>query len=273
MGVSAWHCEHLKKLLGLPERMMFRTRNGIDVDRFAAERCVDGSCPDKPGPRDPHKAIWSSSPDRGLAVLLDLWPQIREQVPDATLDVYYGFDNADKVVAMTKDLNLSYVMARCRRGLAELPGVHHHGRVDQKTLARAMLGAGVLAYCTPWWETSCITCLEATAAGMRIVTSDLAALTETVGDRGTLLAGDYLTKEYQEQFVTAVVDAMMNPDDSDRRRSMAHARTHFGWDGVAAEWVAFWDKVLEERDGEELAEYVPDPAWAAMRAQTMGEGR
>ena len=279
MGVSAWHCEHLKKLLGLPERMMFRTRNGIDVDRFLPFQKRDplfvngeenGTAISRIE-RDPHKAIWSSSPDRGLAVLLDLWPRIREQVPDATLDVCYGFGNIDKVLEMTGDLNLAYVASRCRRG-AELPGVTLHGRVDQKTLARLMLGAGVLAYCTPWRETSCITCMEAQAAGMRIVTSDLAALSETVGDRGTLLPGDYLTPAYQEAFVTAVVDAMLVLGDADRKRSMAYAREHFSWDGVATEWLALFEKLLGERDGDELPEYVPDPEWAAARAQTTGEG-
>ena len=283
MGVSAWHTEHLRKLYSLSQQRAFRTRNGLDLDRFAwadvkasqdEDGRISGTLTMRALPaRDPHKAIWSSSPDRGLAVLLDLWPRIREQVPDATLDVFYGFDNVDKVLEATKDLNLAYVMARIRQQIATLPGVVHHGRVDQRTLARAMLGAGVLAYCTPWWETSCITTMEAQAAGMRIVTTDLAALSETVGDRGTLLAGDYLTPEYQEQFVTAVVDAMLVPGDEDRRRSQAYARQHFSWDGVASDWSAFWEKLFAEREGDELPEYVPDPEWAAMRNATMGESR
>jgi glycosyltransferase involved in cell wall biosynthesis len=248
---------------------MFRSRNGIDLARFDVERCVDGSCPEKIGPRDPHKAIYSSSPDRGLAVLLDLWPRIREQVPDATLDVYYGFQNIEKALALTKDLNLAYVAARMKQQLAELPGVTDHGRVDQQTLARAMMGAGVLAYCTPWLETSCISAMESQAAGMRIVTTGLAALSETVGERGTLIDGPWLDEKYQDAFVTAVVDAMLVKDDSDRRRSMAYARANFGWDGVAEEWVELFGRLLSaEADDGELPPYVPDPEWAAQVAKS-----
>jgi hypothetical protein len=99
---------------------------------------------------------------------------------------------------------------------------------------------------------------------MRIVTSDLAALTETVGDRGVLIdSGGWLSEKYQEEFTTAVVDAMLVKDDSDRQRSMAYAREHFGWGGVVAEWEAFFDKLLDEREGTELGAYEPDPAWAA----------
>ena len=104
---------------------------------------------------------------------------------------------------------------------------------------------------------------------MRIVTSDLAALSETVGDRGVLLGGSWLTKEYQEKFVTAVVDAMLVPGDEDRRRSVSYARANFSWDGVVSDWVDFFDKLLEERFGDELRSYEPDPEWAAMRAKAM----
>lgn len=163
MGVTAWHLEHLRKLYGFTLQRGFRTRNGIDLSRFDAfqDRQLITTSDGEQGysysriPRNPHKAIYSSSPDRGLAVLLDLWPRIREQVPDATLDVFYGFDNIEKTLKITKDLNLGYMAARMKRLLRELPGVTDHGRVDQKTLARAMMGAGVLAYPTAWMETSC----------------------------------------------------------------------------------------------------------------------
>ena len=37
--------------------------------------------------------IYSSSPDRGLELLLSLFPKVKEQVPEAKLDIFYGFEN------------------------------------------------------------------------------------------------------------------------------------------------------------------------------------
>ena len=37
------------------------------------------------------------SPDRGLARLLNIWDNVREAVPDATLDIYYAWDLAKKL--------------------------------------------------------------------------------------------------------------------------------------------------------------------------------
>src|SRR3954452_1742873 len=41
--------------------------------------------------------VYSSSPDRGLDVLLELWPAIRERVPAAELHVYYGWETYDRI--------------------------------------------------------------------------------------------------------------------------------------------------------------------------------
>jgi hypothetical protein len=35
-------------------------------------------------------ALYTSSPDRGLDFLLELWPRVREQVPDAELHCAYA---------------------------------------------------------------------------------------------------------------------------------------------------------------------------------------
>lgn len=234
-GLTDWHCEQLRKLHGLHPAQMFRTRNGLDLARF--EGC---------GSRDPHKAVYSSSPDRGLPALLDMWPKIRARVPDAQLSVLYGFQGIEKMAAETRNEMARYLVESMKRKMRELPGVTYHGRVDQKTLAREMLSAGVMAYPTWWVETSCISMMEAQAAGLRIVTSPLAALKETVGERGVLVEGDWLSDDYQAKFVDAVVDAMLRPEDGDRAKLQAYARQNFSWDGVVEEWLALFEQLLDD---------------------------
>lgn len=135
-------------------------------------------------PKVPHSFIWSSSPDRGLDQLLEWWPSIRNLWPDATLNIYYGWDNVDAMMDSRPWLRpfKQRVLAMSRQ-----PGVTWHGRIGQRELAqRAMqtqfwlypsqlpaeLGSG------PWHETFCITALEMQAAGVIPIYPDRGALPE-----------------------------------------------------------------------------------------------
>jgi hypothetical protein len=80
--------------------------------------------------------------------------------------------------------------------------------------------------------------MEAHAAGLRMVTTPLAALNETVGPRGTMVHGDPLEPGYQSRFVDAVVSSMLRPGESDRDALRRHAAESFGWDSLADEWMA-----------------------------------
>ena len=59
--------------------------------------------------------------------------------------------------------------------------------------------------------------MEAQAAGLRIVTSSIAALNETVGPRGHLIPGDWLSEEYQKAFLDYVVLELTRPEGLDRK--------------------------------------------------------
>lgn len=224
--LSKWHRDNVIACFPFvsPDQVHV-TRNGIDLSRFEKEVV-----------RDPTKAVYSSSPDRGLECLLDVWPEIRSRVPGASLDVFYGFANWEKVASHSPDQKA--LMEKIRTKLSSLSGmgVTNHDRVNQQTLSKHFLESGVWTYPTWFAETSCITAMEAQAAGLRIVTSPIAALNETVSNRGTMIPGDWLSQEYRRLFVDAVVDAMTRPGDDDRRSLRAYAREAFSWDDVARDW-------------------------------------
>jgi FkbM family methyltransferase len=49
--------------------------------------------------RNPKRIVYGSSYDRGLEHLLKMWPDIRKEVPDAELRIFYGWVMFDKVAA------------------------------------------------------------------------------------------------------------------------------------------------------------------------------
>jgi glycosyltransferase involved in cell wall biosynthesis len=173
--LSNWHKGHVLQVYPWlhPDKVEV-TRNGIDPDRFRTAAAK----------RNPHRAIYSSSPDRGLAEAVRAWPAVRAAIPDAELHCYYGFEGWARSIELCGENGLPQcsraALEALKKAVAETPGVVMHGRVNQKQLAEAMLGAGVWFYPTWFSETSCITAMEAQAAGLWCVCPPLAALAETV---------------------------------------------------------------------------------------------
>lgn len=231
-GVTSSEWDHLFNL----------TRNGIDHDRF---KDYDAS--------DPREltVIYSSSPDRGLESLLDMWPAIQKRVPEAKLKIFYGFDVFDEMHKANPAMKAwkSNLLKR----IASLRTVTIEGRVDQDTLAREQLKARVWAYPYPNGnptETSCITAMESMAAGLFCVTTRTGALAETIGDGGILIDGDPKEDFYIQKFIEAVVIGLTNNPVFKHQSSKARLRSdEFSWDDVVDQWdTSFSEKLDELRD-------------------------
>lgn len=241
LALSNWHRSILQRSYPLvdPAKILV-TRNGIDLGRFAGKET-----------RNARRAIYSSSPDRGLEVLLDIWPVVRKSIPDAELHVFYGFDSWEATVAMMGAAGENELkrIRHIKDKLGRTPGVRVRGRVDQAELAREQMRSGVWTYPTGFTETSCITAMEAQAAGCRIVTSPLAALNETVGNRGQMIPG-FGTPGYVDTFAAAVVMAMQEGIDrkmvDDRALLQEHARNAFSLDTLAEEWESLLITTLDD---------------------------
>lgn len=147
LNPSEWARETARRYYPtVPEEKFIVTRNGIDTGLFKGTPVKDGC-----------KAIYSSSPDRGLDKLLDYWPAIRKMRPDAELHVYYGFDTWERMAELRKDriAKLQIEIFRTRLTRMEEQGVVSHGRVGQEELAKAWMGASLWPYPTSFSETSC----------------------------------------------------------------------------------------------------------------------
>lgn len=287
--LSNWHKEYFCSVYPfLDPRRVTVTRNGIDLSLFEqsspAERMqlvVDLATGDPENEipplidndtavkllsaptRNPHRAVYSSSPDRGLQTALELWPLIRKEVPDAELHVFYGFDNLRR--GRPSDVALADKLEATAKATE---GVFLRGRVSPKELAREFLKSGVWFYPTWFSETSCITAMQAQAAGLDIITSPIAALKETVGI-GMLIPGapepiDMATRgfelaepsdEYRRRAVAHVIAAMEQHGDAGRNDG-----SRFSLDTLALEWDTMLNALVANRP---LPPFYCDPAMAA----------
>lgn len=178
---------------------------------------------------------------RGLECLLDMWLKIREQVPDATLDVYYGWESW---VGLEGEDDFYHRMEEKFAKLKD-DGVTVHGRVSHEELAKAMKEIQVWAYPTQFTEIHCITALKAQEAGCYPVTTNVAALDETVQSGDKLATQKIYIDEYQQQkFIKKVVAAL-------KEGKTGTPVPGCDWSDVALEWHTELKGLLDARNKSE----------------------
>ena len=207
--VEQWHTD--KKAYKLPKMAIIG--NGLDTERF--ENLTEE--------RIPHRFLWCSSPDRGLEQVLEMWPLIKEKLPDAELKIFYGWEYFDSMLGIP-----AYrVFKEKIRKLVQQDGTEWCGRIGQEQLAKEMMKADIMLYPPPheFRETYGITFLECQAAGTIVFYRQNGALGETIGNRGIPLANDMS----KEDIVCKIVETIGNKElcgiIRDKGREYAMART------------------------------------------------
>jgi glycosyltransferase involved in cell wall biosynthesis len=246
LALSEWHKQFLISYHNVHPEHILVTRNGINLSRF-----------EKSVPRNRFKTVNSSSPDRSWPVLLDVWPEIKAKVPQAELHLYYGFKNWE-FSAQYQPGHMDLIN-RLKQQIKDLEGqgVVYHDRVTQEKLAEEFLSAGAWIYPTWFSETSCITGMEVQAAGLRPITSSIAALNETIADRGVRIDGDWTTPEYKKKFVDSVVAALQKEDNSDRVALQQYAKEHFSLDILASDWGKMFEQLIDSKKSNPVIPYQP----------------
>ena len=179
--------------------------------------------------------------------MLELWPAIKKEVPDATLDIYYGWNNYDAWHA-GNEIKLKWKddVVKLIDELASL-GVKEHGRIPAHILASKYQEASVWAYPTEWTETYCITAIKAQLGGAVPVTTDVAALAETAKYGEIIRGGDiYSNKKAQKEFVQRVAKVCHNRDKYPVSEMQEWARS-LTWAKVAQDWDKLFKVHLETK--------------------------
>lgn len=181
------------------------------------------------------RAVYTSIPDRGLDVLADAFAVAKIET---RLDVY-----SDMRLYQKEDGALAGLYAR----LNALPRCRHHGALSQAELPAAIRSAAFLAYPGTLPESYCNVAVEALAAGLKVVATDLGALPETTLGFADLLpvpAGvDHagLAALYAPFLERAVGDYRARPPEwAEERFAQSQAvNRQCSWKARAREWEDF----------------------------------
>lgn len=184
--------------------------DGILIERFKSYN---------PKTKVKNSFIWLSSPDRGLEQVLTYWADIKKQLPDAILNIFYGWNYFNSTLWVREQRILKEKL----RNLIKQDGVVWRDRIGQDELAIELMKSDFLLYPPPhdFRETYGIAFLEAQAAGVICFYRQNGALGETISNRGIPLAQD----EKPESIISKIVEVSKNREKYQimRKRGRAYA--------------------------------------------------
>ncbi|MGY3483167.1 glycosyltransferase involved in cell wall biosynthesis [Bradyrhizobium sp. USDA 4011] len=216
--VSHWQLERYKAAFDIPSDkcVVLRNATSIDPQRRAWKR------------DSPLKFAYTSTPFRGLAILLDAWDELNAS--DAELHVWSSM----KLYAM-EDHDYSHLISRA----SDTPGVIYHGLLPNEDLKRALRDVHFLAYPSIFEETSCLAVIDAMTAGCRVIVPNLGALPETTAGFARLYSWSEDPVVHATEFARVLQDEIANPWQG--RPDLVHAQQDYcaatySWDARENEW-------------------------------------
>lgn len=244
LGVSMQQVKLLCEYSGYPVSKTWVLRNGIHLPFFEGEEV-----------RNPKRLIYSSTPERGLKNMPAIFKTLKQKHPDLELHVFSSmdrystswtpnYDPTKDVIKRWDNPGIQYPeVSQIMKDLSSLPGCFMYGSILQKQLAREFMKSAILTYPSNFNESSCITAMEAMMAGCPVVTTDMGALRETIGEAGILIQEVPDSQAYHEKFVNAV-DMLLTDQAEYQKMSDAAKRR-----GMGCSW---------ERSADSLLEYLQD---------------
>lgn len=194
----------------------------------------------------PPVLAYTSTPFRGLHILLAVFPEIRRRVPGIRLKVYSSMR-----VYQVSDARDESEFGALYRQCAETEGVEYIGSLPQPQLARELRRVTALAYPNTFPETYCISALEAMAAGCSVVSSELGALPETTAGYARLVPIINRKDTYAGEFIDATVDALnesaSGTDAALLAAQVAYVNSACTWQIRAQAWLAWLESLPRKR--------------------------
>lgn len=205
---------------------------------------------------NPKRIVFMSSPDRGLTTALKMFKLAKEQDPELECRILYGFSPFERkmrvhahhraIPDICRDASVDDYERYVGRMVDETGAVMLN-RVSFDQVWEELQDAGIWLYPTRFPEISCMSAMEAQAAGCVSITSEYAALAETILPNAlkiNLGPAPHEDEKYIQDGARAILTAAAIPADHPGRAATSTAAcSRFGVEALAKAWVAEFKKI------------------------------
>lgn len=197
-------------------------------------------------PKDKIRLIYTSTPHRGLGILVPVFIELAKHNPDIQLDVFSSFGIYGPQWE-ARNTQFEPLFQLCR----DHPQINYHGWADQDTVRAAYQKAHVFAYPCIWPETSCRSLIEAMSAGCLALHPNFAALSDTSAGLTWQYDGDHTDHNlHANKFLNLLQNAINTIRSQDMSLYLqfvkTYADTRFSWDNIIPKWTSLLRGLKEE---------------------------
>jgi len=194
--------------------------------------------------KDPNLFVYNANLSKGLKPLLqDIWPRVRERIPEARLTVIGGYYELGAIFSQHQEKNKFESIVEPYR---EDPSITFTGIITQAEVAEIVHHASYFIYPCDLPETFSISAWESLALGTPLITCRFGALEETALENYSYLI-DYPVKsnalfpyineqEQIEKFVDLTVQAYQDQQLKEKQQVCQAIADIATWATVALEW-------------------------------------
>jgi glycosyltransferase involved in cell wall biosynthesis len=233
---SHWNYEKFRYFFDIPTDRSVVIKNG--TSNFPERR------PYQKG--KPIKILHHNTPWRGLNVLLRAMQEIKD--PNITLDVYSSTQVYGEAFKKHNDDQFKPLYEQAKK----LPNVNYIGYETNEYILSHMTDYDLYVYPSIFEETSCVSALEALAAGVHVITNNFGALYETCAEWPVYVNYSTNYEQMAKDFAAAIqVAANYLHEDfiqDHLNEQQKFYKRFYSWDKKGMEWTNFLKGAISERN-------------------------
>ena len=224
---SHWTYEKYRMIFDIPTDISLVIKNGFDDDLIVKSEFK---------PKEKLKLVYTSTPWRGLDVLLSAMEQIKTDKVE--LDIYSSTQIYGDHFKQISDNQFTALYDKAKT----IKNVNYKGYLNHKELMKILHTYDAYVHPSTFEETFCLAAMESLAAGLVTVTTDLGALYETCAEFPIYVPYLKDKEALSNQFAGAidVLPDFVNSLNADAMKfQMQYYRQFYHWNVIKTYWERF----------------------------------
>ena len=225
---SNWNFEKFQYQFKIPESKSLVIKNAIEKIDFHEK------------PKDKINLVYHTTPWRGLIHLLKVFKRLNLQNTELNIcssTIIYG-KKFDSILGKKYE----NIFEECKN----TKNVNYLGFVENNKIIELLKNMHIYSFPSIWPETSCISAIEAMAAGCEIVTSNLGALYETCAPFATFVGFDSnfdnFEKKYQKVLENSIKNFWSKENQKKIQLQQEVINLTYSWAVRSKEWISFFEE-------------------------------
>ena len=204
----------------------------------------------QPKSKEEIRLIYTSTPQRGLQLLIPVFEELCKTHDNIVLDVFssfkiYGWDEYDKQFESLYEI--------CRNH----PKINYHGFAPNEVVREALQKSHILAYPSIWLECNSTSVIEAMSAGVMCIHPNYGGLVDTSGNLNMMYNWDKNSNIHANIFYSVMDQAIRSVNDDQVQNYLKfvkeYADNRFNWDKIASQWTSLLIYLAEEYKDADLS--------------------